>query len=198
MANDWEQLYQKEETPWDKGAPAPVLTFLAEQNPAWFHGRLFVPGCGTGSDALFLAAQGARVVAADLAPTALERARAKDPENRVEWRQENVFSLSEDLIGAFDCVWEHTCLCALDVEMRARYVQALRSTLKPGGGIYGVFFINPDMEPGETGPPFGISVEELVALWEGVGLKVREHWVPTVAYPGREGRELFLWASDGA
>jgi len=191
---DWNQCYQTGDTPWDKGAPAPLLPVLLEKAPALFQGRVLVPGCGTGQDARFLAAQGAKVVAVDIASLALERARKLDPTGSVEWRQADLFDMPNDLLGKFDRVWEHTCLSALEPPMRTAYAIALKSALKPGGSLYGVFYINPDMDPGESGPPFGIPTEELMNLWESAGLEIKEHWVPDVAYEGRAGRELFLWA----
>jgi hypothetical protein len=103
-----------------------------------------------------------------------------------------LFALPDDMRGAFDVVWEHTCLCALPLEMRTAYAAAIKSTLKLGGTVAGVFFINPDMDPGETGPPFGISVEELEQLWRDAGFDVLDSWVPAVGYEGRVGRERVM------
>ena len=64
----------------------------------------------------------------------------------------------------------------------------MTSLLKPGGLLVGVFYINPEMDPGETGPPFGISTDELTALF-AERFQVVESHVPAAAYPGREGRE---------
>ena len=46
---DWEDAYQRRETPWEKGQPHPGLVdFLAENGP--LAGEIFVPGCGSGHD----------------------------------------------------------------------------------------------------------------------------------------------------
>jgi SAM-dependent methyltransferase len=94
-----------------------------------------------------------------------------------------------ELKGEFDAVVEHTCLCALPPEWREKYREAVASLLKPGGKLIGVFFINPEMDPGETGPPFGISEVELKALM-APRFELVESYVPASAYPGREGREM--------
>jgi hypothetical protein len=58
-----------------------------------------------------------------------------------------------------------------------------------GGLLAGVFFLTP-FDPGEeqAGPPFGVTQEELdgwfLPRFERVG-----GWVPSAAFPGREGRE---------
>jgi hypothetical protein len=48
------------------------------------------------------------------------------------------------------------------------------------------------MGPGETGPPFGIGVEELEALWREAGFEPTDQWVPATGYEGRVGRELAM------
>ncbi|WP_075089560.1 hypothetical protein [Verrucomicrobium spinosum] len=53
----------------------------------------------------------------------------------------------------------------------------MAAALKVEGHVAGVFFIDPEMDPGETGPPFGISPEELTGLWEEAGFRVQESWV---------------------
>lgn len=186
---DWNDLYERKETPWDKGLPTPVLAEIAGRHPDLFKGTVLVPGCGIGHDARWLAERGCKVVGADIAPLAVQKARALHLDAGLEFREVDLFQLPDDMRGAFDLVWEHTCLCALDPEMRLKYAEAIRETLKPGGTVAGVFFINPEMDPGETGPPFGIEVPELEALWQGVGFEVQDAWVPAVGYPGREGRE---------
>ncbi|MEY4483065.1 MAG: hypothetical protein RL693_517 [Verrucomicrobiota bacterium] len=190
---DWNALYEKSETPWDKGEPTPVLEEARLLHPELFQGKVLVPGCGTGYDARSLAALGCAVVGVDIAPLAIERARELNGAHEVDFRLESLFDLPADLRGAFDLVWEHTCFCALDPTMRIDYVRGVKSALKPGGQVFGVFFLNPEMDPGESGPPFGISVEELNALWTEEGFTVEEQWEPKTGYPGRVGRELFLW-----
>ncbi len=190
--SDWNELYAKGETPWDRGRPTPVLELLWQNQSQLFKGRVLVPGCGLGHDARWIAEHGGDVVGVDIAPLAVERAKELDKERRVDFRLANLFELPEDLRGSFDLVWEHTCLCALEPAVRPQYIAGVRSALKPGGGVAGVFYMDPDYDPGEKGPPFGITLEELIKLWEDGGFEVQEHWVPEVAYEGRAGRERFM------
>ena len=192
MSQDWNKLYEKGDTPWDKGTHTPVLDDLLNKMPRLFRGRVLVPGCGIGHDARRLDEHGCEVVAIDIAPLAFERAKQADTEQRVDFRLANLFELPDELRGSFDLVWEHTCLCALEPSLREKYIAAVRGALKAGGKVAGVFYMNPDMDPGETGPPFGITLNELIALWETGGFEIDEHWVPDVAYEGRAGRERFL------
>jgi hypothetical protein len=188
-ATDWNTCYDKGETPWEKGRATPVLAEVMARHPEIFIGHALVPGCGLGHDARELAVHGLKVTAVDIAPLAIEKAQALDLGRQVDYRIADIFHPPEDLRGAFDLVWEHTCLCALPPELRMPYAQGVASTLKQGGTVAGVFYMNPDLDPGETGPPFGISIDELEALWREAGFEVLDSWVPSTGYEGRLGRE---------
>jgi len=192
MSTDWNDCYAKKETPWEKGQATPVLEEMWAKQQPLFTGRVFVPGCGIGHDARWLADRGLTVTGGDIAPLALEAARDWDRQSTASFKMVDVLSPPADLLGYFDGVWEHTCLCALAPELRNAYIKGLHTVLKSGGRVAGVFFINPEMDEGEEGPPFGISVEELKTLWESHGFTVHEHWVPTTGYEGRVGRELAM------
>jgi len=180
---NWDQAYQENFTPWDKGEPSPPLVAFLECHE--LTGRVLVPGCGVGHDVAFLVSRGVDAIGLDIAPTAIERAKARYPELAERFVLGDLFELK----GEFDAVVEHTCLCALPPAWRERYREAVAGLLKPGGRLIGVFFINPEMDPGETGPPFGISEAELKALM-AARFQLIECYVPEKAYPGREGREM--------
>jgi SAM-dependent methyltransferase len=180
---NWDQAYQENFTPWDKGQPSPPLADWFSRNK--ISGRVLVPGCGVGHDVAHLVSLGIDATGLDIAPTAIERAKARYPQMAERFVLGDLFELK----GQFDAVVEHTCLCALPPEWRVRYRDAVASLLKPGGLLIGIWFVNPEMDPGETGPPFGISPDELSALFASRFDIVESH-TPKTAYPGREGREL--------
>lgn len=73
---DWNQRYVEQNTPWDSGAPSDQLQrILEEQSIAPL--RMLEIGCGTGTNAIFLAQQGFDVTAVDVSPLAIEQAQAK-------------------------------------------------------------------------------------------------------------------------
>lgn len=181
---DWNQAYQENFTPWDKGLPAPPLAEWLEHNT--LTGRVLVPGCGVGHDVAHLVSRGIDAHGLDIAPTAVERARAHYPQLAERFVCADLFEFR----GEYDAIVEHTCLCALPPEWRTKYRDAVAGLLKPGGLFVGVFFINPEMDPGETGPPFGIAHDELSALF-APRFEFLESRIPAKAYPGREGRECF-------
>ena len=94
----------------------------------------------------------------------------------------------EEMRGAFDMVLEHTCMSALPPELRADYRRGIDLTLRPGGLLIGVWYIDPDLDPGYEGPPYPFRVPDLTALF-AEGYEIVEDYVPDAAFDGREGRE---------
>ena len=74
--HDWNEHYASGFTPWDSGEPDPALVATVEAGtiPA---GRALEVGCGTGTNALWLAAHGFDALGVDVSPLAIDRARAK-------------------------------------------------------------------------------------------------------------------------
>ena len=132
-----------------------------------------------------LADTGPRIVAAH---RRVAEARAKYPHLAERFVFGNLFDPPNEMRGAFDVVLEHTCMSALSPTLRADYRRGIDLTLRPGGLLIGVWFINPALDPGELGPPFPFSVADLTALF-AKDYEVVEDYVPDVAFPGREGRE---------
>jgi SAM-dependent methyltransferase len=182
---DWETRYQTGDTPWEKGEAAPPLVEWLARNE--IDGRILVPGCGSGHDVRALARAGADPVGIDIAPSAIQRAAALPRAGEEVYEVADLFALPEHLTGIFDWVFEHTCFCAIDPLRRADYVAGVMTALKPGGHLLAIFYINPGHDG--DGPPFGVSEEEIELLFEGMFERVTSY-VPTIAYPGREGREL--------
>ncbi len=188
MSTDWEQRYNEGNMPWEKGAPHPGLVEFLKRNPV--HGSVLVPGCGTGHDVRALAATADEVVGLDIAPSAVARAKQHPVVGGERYMLGDLFALPPKLRGAFDFVFEHTCFCAIDPSRRADYVNAIAGALKPGGHLLAIFYLDPGLDPGESGPPFGVTRQELDAFFSPRFTLVRE-WAPAATYANREGRETF-------
>lgn len=186
MPTDWEDNYQRHDTPWEKGAPCPGLVDFLKTEPV--RGRVLVPGCGFGHDVRALAATADEVVGIDLAPSAVAGARAFPTIGGERYELANLFALPAVIRGSFDWVWEHTCFCAIDPNMRPAYVEAVAAALTPGGHLLAIFYLDPGNDHPDDGPPFGVSIAEINALFLPRFTPIRE-WLPVHAYPGREGRE---------
>ena len=185
---DWQNAYEKRETPWEKGQPHPaIVDFLATNGP--LNGEIFAPGCGSGHDVRALSTPENHVLGIDLAPFAIEKARSFPKVGNEEYRLADLFALPPDLDGKFDVVFEHTCFCAIDPQRREDYVDAIVRLLKPGGLFLAIFFLDPDLGEGEKGPPFPVTKEELGQRF-GSKFEVESEWTPRRTHAGREGREL--------
>ena len=183
---DWEDAYQRRETPWEKGKPHPGLVdFLTEHGP--LAGEIFVPGCGSGHDVRALTTAENHVLGVDLAPFAIKKAKARARIAHEEYLLGDLFELPPELDGRFDWVFEHTCFCAIDPRQRRAYVSAIVRLLKPNGRLLAIFFLNPDHE--EEGPPYRVSTGELEEYF-GKYFSITREWVPARTHPGREQREL--------
>ena len=183
---NWDECYQKGETRWDKGAPSPAMRQYLERHAV--RGRALVPGCGRGHEVALAVEHGLDATGLDIAPTGIAEARAKYPHLADRFMMGNLFDPPEKLRGAFDVVLEHTCMSALPPPLRAEYRRGIDLTLRHGGLLIGVWYIDPALDPGTEGPPFPFSVADLTALF-AEGYAIVEDYVPDVSFPGREGRE---------
>jgi SAM-dependent methyltransferase len=190
---DWDSRYQQNDTPWDKNEASPPLIqfFSSLPLPASVE-RVLVPGCGIGHDAAWLANNGYQVTALDLSPTAIQRAQQCYPMLNMDFICDDLFNLPATHKSSFNRVVEHTCFCALRPEDRHLYVESIAQLLKPSGKLTGIWFLNPEMQPDEQGPPFGISLEELIAIFSPFFSPALPAQIPTTGFEGSIGRECLL------
>lgn len=183
---DWEELYVKGETRWEKGEPSPGLVdFLAAEQPP--RGSVLVPGCGTGHDVKAWAEAGFSVTGLDLAASAVRRATERIGQAGVRAEIHQGDFLQMDAVTQFDWVFEHTLFCAIDPARRDDYVRAVLRFLKPGGQYLAVHYMLRDMD----GPPFGCTQQELMERFSP-HFELKRGWVPR-SYENRGGLELMLW-----
>ncbi len=183
---EWDKLYRRRETPWEKGKPHPALVdFLAENGS--LAGEIFVPGCGSGHDVRALSTAENHVLGVDIAPSAIRKAEARPKVAQEEYCLADLFDLPNELDSRFDWIFEHTCFCAIDPARRRDYVETIVRLLKPDAKLLAIFFINPDHD--ETGPPYRVSTAELEEFF-GQSFTLEREWVPASTHPGREQREL--------
>lgn len=183
---DWDEKYRKGEVFWNKGAPSPPLKEYLDRHPVT--GRVLVPGCGHGHEVALAVEYGLDAVGLDIAPTGVAAARALYPQLAERFVIGDLFDPPAEMRGAFDVVLEHTCMSGLHPSLRADYRRGIDLTLRRGGLLIGVWFINPALDPGDEGPPFPFSVSDLTALFAS-GYEIVEDYVPEVAFESRTGRE---------
>ena len=185
---DWQERYQTEDTPWDKGKPAPGLVDWLKIQTLDPETRVLVPGCGRGHDASAWAKAGFDTTAMDLAELALSDAREKyESLPNLAFFPGNF--LDEKPQEPYDLIFEHTLYCAIDPAHREDYAKSLPNWLKPGGYFLAIHFIFP---LDEEGPPFGASKDEIINRFQ-TNFTLRDDWKPR-HFEGRKNEEwMFLW-----
>ena len=135
----WDASYGDGPAPWDIGGPQPAVVRLASEGG--FAGAVLDAGCGTGENALLVAALGLPVLGVDVAQTALAIAREKAANRAiaVEFAAADALEL-ERLERAFDTVLDCGLFHTFDGDERARYVTSVASVTKHDGTLYVLCF----------------------------------------------------------
>ncbi len=130
---DWNARYAEGNLPWDTGAPDPHLVAAVGAGVVT-PGRTLEIGCGTGTNAVWLAAQGFDVLGVDLSPLAIEKARARAAATRGCRFEVLDFLASEPPGGPFDFVFDRGCLHVFDdAAVRAQFAARVAALLSPAG-----------------------------------------------------------------
>jgi SAM-dependent methyltransferase len=156
----WDTRYRDGVTPWDSGGVPADLRRFAETLPQ--KGRVLIPGCGSGYEALYLAERGFDVLAIDFSPAAVELAQKHLGRLTATISAADFFEFDAGQ-KRIDVVYERAFLCALPRKMWSRYAARVAELLQPGTLLAG-FFLYGDKP---RGPPFGTTPTELHGLLDG-------------------------------
>jgi len=157
----WNQRYDNEHTPWDRGSVSPALVEWLEAGVLAPPASVLVPGCGRGHEVLELARHGFDVTAVDLSPAALAALRQRLGAADLDAVLTEGDLLTWEAGRRFDVVYEQTCLCALLPENRAQYEHRLRHWVKPGGMLLALFMQSDKHDD----PPFHCPIPEMHRLF---------------------------------
>lgn len=157
----WERLYRGSDVtrlPWyHPGLDPDIDAALTARKLK--HIRVLDLGTGPATQAMALAKRGHEVVATDIAPSAIEKARkaAKRRGLAIDFRVDNILdsALEEGLV---DLVVDRGVFHVLPPEARPRYVHEVHRILRPRGLLFLKTFS--DKEPGSYGP-YRLSPGEL-------------------------------------
>lgn len=170
---NWDDRYKTGETPWDSGQPSKELQrIVSERNIA--PTRMLELGCGTGTNAIYLAQLGFTVTALDIAPRAIEQARAKAAKAgvAVDFRQADLLKLP-DMGPAFPFVFDRGVYHHLRTVDLSCFLGVLSRVSRPGG-LYLTLAGNANDPNAGKGPPCVHAHElcqELSPLFELVQLR---------------------------
>lgn len=174
--------------PWANLAPHPLLkAWVGAQARGIVGLRILDVGCGLGDNAEHLAGAGGRVTAFDFVAEAIDWAKQRFPQTKVDYCVGDLFNLPEPWRRSFDLVQECYTLQALSSELLPAALAALESLLAPGGKLL-VIARARDEDAAPEGPPWPLppsifaeakrqglaplSIEDIAATAD-VG---RRHW----------------------
>ncbi len=121
--------------PWDSGVPPPELKDLIEGPAARTPGKALDLGCGTGTNAVYMAQHGWQVTAIDFVPSAIATARAKAKAANVSPRLivGDATRLDELGVGAgYELAFDLGCLHSIPRERRDAYVAGVTGATVSG------------------------------------------------------------------
>ena len=128
----WNERYVAGETPWDSGEPSKELIRVLDEeriSPC----RAVELGCGTGTNAIYLASRGFDVTALDCSAAALKQAKEKAEKAgaKVRCLEADLCRLTLDL-EPFDFIFDRGCYHSVRRLDIAGFLQSLKRLSKPG------------------------------------------------------------------
>lgn len=168
----FDRLYSQAEgdtsqVPWAKLTTHPYLQdWLEKFQPQGNNRPALVIGCGLGDDAETLAKVGYKVTAFDVSPTAIAWCKERFPNSSVDYFVADAFALDPSWQGAFDFVFECRTIQALPLNVRSRIIQAIASTVAPGGTLLAISRIRDTEDEPDDGPPWAVSNQEFAQFQE--------------------------------
>lgn len=181
----WNNRYETNDFGWDLGeVSAPLKKYIEQLNNKDL--KILIPGAGNAYEAELLYTLGFKnVYVLDFAEAPLQNIKKRLPDfPDSQLIQQDFFEHH----GQYDLILEQTFFCAINPNLREKYVKHMKTLLKPNGKLVGLLFndvLNSDK------PPFGGSKEEYEKLFpELFDIKKMEPCYNSIK--PREGRELFI------
>jgi SAM-dependent methyltransferase len=160
----WDNRYVQGDTPWDLGRPSPELVRVLDEESIAPCPAIDL-GCGTGTNAIYLASLGFDVTAADISPTAIDRCRMRraTTDVRIRCLQADLLNPPDDIGGPYGFIFDRGCYHVLRLIDVQAYFRTLERITEPG--TLGLILTGNAREPMEHGPR-PVSEEEFRADWE--------------------------------
>ena len=162
---EWDERYRTGNLPWDTGRDDKNLSHCIEDScvaPC----RMLDLGCGTGSNAVWLAKQGFSVTGIDIAPLAIEAARQRAASEGVDISFSAADILTDPIPNApFEFVFDRGCFHSMDNPPDTERCTELISGYLTTGGLWLSLIGNADGPVREVGPPRR-SASEIVSAVE--------------------------------
>ncbi len=162
-------MYRVGFTPWDTGDVAAELRALVDGRDALAAGAALDLGCGTGTQALYLARRGWRVTGVDDLEQPLRRARDRSAADGVDvrWVKADVTRLGEaGLAPGYQLLLDRGCFHGLGSDERAGYARAVTALAAPGAVFLLMSFARNRVVAGPPGADRDEITARFAAGWE--------------------------------
>jgi len=157
--DDWDSRYVSGNIPWDTGRPSTELVSVLDEEHIAPCSAIDL-GCGTGTNAVYLASLGFEVTAVDVSPTAIDRCRMRraSTDVRIRCLVADLLNPTEDIGGPYEFFFDRGCFHILRRTSVDRTLQTLEQITAPGS--VGLVLTGNAKEPMHPGPPV-LTEEEL-------------------------------------
>jgi cyclopropane fatty-acyl-phospholipid synthase-like methyltransferase len=161
---EWNERYLIGNLPWDTNEPDENLVQLLESK-TMSPGQALEIGCGTGTNAIWLAQHGFEVLGVDISQSAIDRANQKITDHSLSCDFAVLDFLHDNhLPGLYDFVFDRGCFHSFDQEAdRSLFARRVSHVLKTGG-IWASVIGSTEGAPRETGPPRRSAAEVVKAI----------------------------------
>ncbi|MFT4611001.1 MAG: SAM-dependent methyltransferase [Glaciecola sp.] len=181
----WDNRYKQNDIRWDLGEVSPpVKAYFDQIEDKSLH--ILIPGGGNSYEAEYLFNNGfTNVYVVDLSKTSLRNIKSRVPDFP---DSQLIHSDFFELDMMFDLIIEQTFFCALNPNLRPKYVEKMFELLKINGKLVGLLFKLPAMK---EGPPFGGHKAVYLSAFKSIfDIQIMENCHNSIA--SRLGKELFF------
>ena len=160
----WEERYRTGSTPWDIGRPDFNLTDMVTERPIRNCKALEI-GCGTGSNAVWLAQQNFSVTATDVSDIAIQKAKERASDAGVKCVFLVSDFLNDEIPGApFGFVFDRGCFHSFDSDEERKQLAENVAFHLEKEGLWLSLVGSTDGPPREVGPPQRSARDIVIAV----------------------------------
>lgn len=165
---NWEERYtQPNSAPWDSGLPAPELEEYFASLEGKYPKLVLEIGCGTGTNAIWMAGHGCAVTTTEIAPTAMEAAKKKAAEARkqIDFHLIDICETTPVEDGTQDFAFDRGVYHVIERAKRSFFVERVAAALKPGSFWLSISGCKDEYrEDPNVGPPQLSAIELLTPI----------------------------------